>query len=114
MKRKLAMILSLFFFGIGIVMAQTTQVRGKVLSTEDGQPIVGASIKVKGSTTGTTTDSNGEFKLSISGSTKTLVISYIGMKQVEVESKMTMNIKMEPETLIKDELVVTGIGAATD
>lgn len=114
MKRKLAMILSLFFFGIGIVMAQTTQVRGKVLSTEDGQPIVGASIKVKGSTIGTTTDSNGEFKLSISGGAKTLIVSYIGMKQVEIESRTTMTIKMDSETLIKDELVVTGIGAATD
>jgi len=104
----------LFLIGVGLVNAQSKSVSGKVTSAEDGQPVIGASVMVKGTTTGTITGVNGDFTLSVPASAKTLVISYVGMKSMEVEAKSGLNIKLESDALTIDELVVTGIGAATD
>jgi len=62
MKRKLTMFLALFIIGIGIVTAQT-QVRGTVVD-ETGQPVIGATIQIKGTSQGTVTDVDGRFNLS--------------------------------------------------
>lgn len=76
MKRKLKLFLALFFIGIGVVMAQT-QVRGTV-TDENGEPVIGASVVVKGTTVGTVTDMDGKFALpEVPSSAKTLMISYI-------------------------------------
>ena len=81
MKRKLMLLLACLFVGIGLVTAQTQKVTGVVISEEDGQPVVGASVLVKGTTQGTITDVNGNFNLSnVPSSAKTLQISYIGMQ----------------------------------
>ena len=56
MKRKLMLLLTCLFVGIGLVTAQITKVTGTVISEEDGLPVVGASILVKGTTVGTVTD----------------------------------------------------------
>ena len=61
MKRKLMLLLTYFFVGIGIVTAQTQNVTGVVLSDEDGLPVVGASILVEGTRLGTITDLDGNF-----------------------------------------------------
>ena len=65
MKRKLMLLLTCLFVGIGLVTAQITKVTGTVISEEDGLPVVGASILVKGTTVGTVTDMDGKFTLSI-------------------------------------------------
>ena len=96
----------LFLIGVGLVNAQSKSVSGKVLSVEDGQPIIGASVMVKGTTTGTITGVDGGFTLSIPGSAKTLVISYVGMKTMEVEAKSGLTVKLESDALAMDELVV--------
>ena len=64
MKRKLMLLLTCLFVGIGLVTAQITKVTGTVISEEDGLPVVGASILVKGTTVGTVTDMDGKFTLS--------------------------------------------------
>ena len=80
MKRKLMLLLTCLFVGIGLVTAQITKVTGTVISEEDGLPVVGASILVKGTTVGTVTDMDGKFTLSnVPSSAKTLVVSFIGM-----------------------------------
>ncbi len=56
MKRKLMLLLACLFVGISLVTAQTQKVTGVVISEEDGQPVVGASVLVKGTTQGTITD----------------------------------------------------------
>ncbi len=113
--RKLTFLLAcLFLIGVGLVNAQSKSLSGKVLSAEDGQPVIGASVMVKGTTTGTITGVDGGFTLSVPGSAKTLVISYVGMKTMEVEAKSGMVVKLESDALAIEELVVTGIGAATD
>ena len=64
MKRKLMLLLTCLFIGIGLVTAQTQKVTGVVISEEDGQPVVGASVLAKGTTVGVITDLNGKFTLS--------------------------------------------------
>jgi len=85
-----------------------------VLSAEDGQPVIGASVMVKGTTTGTITGVDGDFTLSIPGSAKTLVISYVGMKTLEVEAKSSLVVKMESDAQMIDEVVVTAIGISRE
>ena len=108
MKRKLMLLLACLFVGIGLVTAQTQKVTGVVISEEDGQPVVGASVLVKGTTQGTITDVNGNFNLSnIPSSAKTLQISYIGMQAQEVPIKATVKVVLKADTEVLDEVVVT-------
>ena len=80
MKRKLILLLICLFTGIGLVTAQNQKVTGVVIWEEDGQPVVGASILVKGTTIGTISDIDGNFTLfNVPGSAKSLVVSFFGM-----------------------------------
>ncbi|MFR3218127.1 carboxypeptidase-like regulatory domain-containing protein, partial [Dysgonomonas mossii] len=63
MKRKLMLLMTYLFIGIGLVNAQISKVTGHVTSEEDGLPVVGASILVKGTAVGTVTDIDGNFTL---------------------------------------------------
>ncbi|MDM8339149.1 carboxypeptidase-like regulatory domain-containing protein, partial [Mediterranea massiliensis] len=63
MKRKLMLLLACFFVGIGLVTAQTQKVTGVVISEEDGQPVIGASVLVKDTQVGAITDVDGKFVL---------------------------------------------------
>ncbi len=109
--RKLTFLLAcLFLIGVGLVNAQSKSVSGKVISAEDGQPVIGATVIVKGTTDGTITDADGVFKISLQGTTKTLVISYVGMKTIEVEAANNMSVKLESDALVIDEVVVTAMG----
>ena len=64
MKRKLMLLMTCLFIGFGLVNAQVSKVTGNVTSEEDGLPVVGASVFVKGTTVGTVTDIDGNFTLS--------------------------------------------------
>ncbi len=95
---------------ISTVYAQNKSVTG-VIKDEDGEPVIGASILVKGTKIGTITDVNGNFHLTVPSDAKTLVISYVGMKTLEVPiSDKTMNIVMEYETKVLNEVVAIGYG----
>jgi len=109
--RKLTFFIAcLFLIGVGLVNAQSKSVSGKVLSAEDGQPVIGASVIVKGTTSGTITGVNGDFTIMMQGSAKTLVVSYVGMKTIEVDAKNGLTVKMESDTKVIDEIVVTAMG----
>lgn len=107
MKRKLTVFLALFFMGIGIVVAQT-QVRGTV-ADEAGEPVIGATIQVKGTSQGTVTDFNGIFNLS-APTGGTLVVSYVGLITQEVPVSPTVNITLLPDSELLEEVVVTALG----
>ena len=114
MKRKLMLLLACLFVGIGLVTAQTQKVTGVVISEEDGQPVVGASVLVKGTTQGTITDVDGNFNLSnVPSSAKTLQISYIGMQTQEVAIKPKLKIVLKSDTEVLDEVIVTAYGTST-
>lgn len=111
MKKKLMLLWVGLFFGIGLLNAQTTNVTGFVLSQEDGQPIIGATVLVKGTTVGTATDAHGKFMLSnLPASAKTLVVSFIGMETLEVDVKPNLTIRLRPDTKQLDEVMVVAYG----
>lgn len=98
--------------GIGLTVAQTPgSVTGVVVSAEDNEPIVGASVMVKGTKTGTSTDLNGKFTIkNLPSKAKTLVVSFIGMKTKEVPiTSGNMEIALESSSEQLDEVVVTGM-----
>ena len=105
------LLLACLFVGIGLVTAQTQKVTGVVISEEDGQPVIGASVLVKGTQIGAITGVDGDFTLpNVPSSAKTLVISYIGMKTQEVVIKPSVKVVMMPDTEILDEVTVVAYG----
>ena len=110
MKKRLLMFLAGLFLSIGMAVAQT-QVKGTVVSSEDGEPVVGASVMVSGTKTGSITDADGKFALSAPEGTK-LVVSYLGMhpKTVTVPRSGELKIKLDPDNKVLDEVVVTAMG----
>ncbi|MDO5429871.1 SusC/RagA family TonB-linked outer membrane protein [Parabacteroides sp.] len=112
--RKLTYFLLCLFMYIGLANAQTTQITGSVVSAEDGEPVIGASIIVKGTNIGTVTNFDGTFSLEAPESAKTLMISYIGMKTQEAAIKSVMNIKLDPDAQNLDEVVVTALGISKE
>jgi TonB-dependent starch-binding outer membrane protein SusC len=87
---------------------QDITISGKV-TNENNEPLSGVSITVKGKTTGTTTDANGNFKLSAPENT-VLIISYIGYTTQELPASGEMNIKLAPSSKTMDQVVVVGYG----
>ncbi|WP_337940638.1 TonB-dependent receptor [Parabacteroides sp.] len=110
--KKLTYLLFCLFLGIGLANAQTTKVTGTVISADDNEPIIGASIVVKGTMVGTVTDFDGAFSLDVPSSAKTLVISYVGMKSQEVAVKPVLNVMLEGDNQVLDEVMVVAYGTA--
>ena len=114
MKRKLMLLMTCLFIGIGLVNAQVATVTGHVTSDEDGLPVVGASILVKGTTVGTVTDIDGNFTLTnVPSSAKTLLISFIGLQSQEVAVKPVVKVVLKSDAEVLDEVVVTAYGTST-
>ena len=114
MRRLTFLLTCLFLASVCLVNAQSKSASGKVFSADDGQPVIGATIKVKGTSRGTITNVDGEFKISLSGNEKTLVISYVGMNTVEVEGKSDLVIKLQSNSSQLEEVVVTALGISRD
>lgn len=111
MKRKLTMFLALFFIGIGFAVAQT-QVRGTVVD-KAGEPIIGATIQIKGTAQGTVSDIDGNFSLS-APSNGILVVSYVGYETQEVAVSANLRVVLNDDTEVLDEVVVTAMGIRRD
>ena len=79
MMKKFTFILLCLVIGISTVVAQNTKVAGSVISADDGLPVIGASIVVKGTMVGTVTDYDGNFTLEVHSKGKVLIVSYVGM-----------------------------------
>lgn len=91
-----------------------TQVKGTVVSQEDGLPIVGATVMIVGTNDGTVTNVNGEFQLSVPSSGATLRISYLGMQTIDVTAARTMRIEMLSDSKVLNEVVVTALGISRE
>ena len=108
MKRKKLFLLFLFCLSIGISYSQT-RVSGNVINAQ-GNPVVGASVTAKegAGTSGTMTDNKGDFSLNVPKGTKSLIISFIGLKTLEVTVKPNLKITMEQDaTALEGVEVVT-------
>lgn len=91
------------------VSSQTINVTGTVTTDSDNEPVVGATVHLKGSNIGTSTDVNGHFSLNVPSTAKTLTFSYVGLRTRELPIEPVMNVKLTPESTL-DEVVVTGYG----
>ena len=88
-------------------------VQGKVTSKTDGEALIGVSVKVKGSSQGTSTNQDGSFTLNVPENS-TLIVSYVGFETMEVavNNQSTINISLQPSTSKLDEVVVIGYGSS--
>lgn len=110
MKRRIILLLTCFVVFVGLLKAQTQNVTGVIVSAEDGLPVIGASIQVKGTSIGATTDVDGHFTLAeVPVSAKVLRVSYVGMKTQEITIKPTVKVVLESDSEMLDEVVVTGM-----
>ncbi len=106
--RKLTLLLCALLAGISLAVAQTS-ISGTVLSAENDEPIIGASILVKGANASTITDNDGKFTIKIpEGAGRTLVISYIGMEKQEAFARNGMVVKLTSSDQALDDVVVVG------
>lgn len=110
MKSKIVMLL-LIFVPVGL-LAQG-QITGTVTSADDGMPLPGASVVVQGTTTGTTTDFDGNYILDDVATDAVLIFSYVGFLRAEepVNGQNMINLAMQPDAQLLEEVVVTGYTA---
>jgi len=110
--RKITILLAfLLLAGLQGAFAQKS-ITGKVTSSDDGLGMAGVPVVVKGTTIGTATDIDGAFTLSVPADAVTLVVSFIGMKTLEIPigNQTVFNIVMTPGLLALEEVVVTAFG----
>lgn len=93
------------------MISSIRNVRGTVISEEDGKPIPGVNVVVKGTTIGTVTDVNGNYSLTLPNNASTLVFSFIGLVPQEVAiSKPDISVRMQNDVTQLSEVVVTAYG----
>lgn len=106
------MFFACLFLSIGMAMAQT-HVSGIVTSSEDGEPVIGATVKVVGSqTAGTVTDIEGRFSLSVSKPGVELEFSSIGLVSKRVKASENMAVVLQVDSHTLEQVVITGYGSA--
>lgn len=110
MKQKLLKLFLVLFTLSGAVNAQTRTVTGVVTGKDDGQPLAGVSVSIKGTRTGTQTSANGRFSIAVPSSSGTLVFSFIGFNTQEASARSVVNISLEPKQNNLNEVVVVGYG----
>jgi TonB-linked SusC/RagA family outer membrane protein len=110
-------LLTLFALALALCShAQERTISGKVTSIEDGSPLPGVNVVVKGSTNGTVTDSDGNYTLSVSGPAETLVFSFIGLasKEVEIANQTRIEVQLAQDVTQLSEVIVTAQGIERD
>jgi len=111
MEKRLMTFIACLFLSLGMALAQT-QVSGTITSSEDGSPVIGASVKVAGTNTGTVTDIDGNFSLNVAKGAN-LEITYIGMNKKVVKAAPNLKITLDPDNKSLDEVVVVAYGTTT-
>ncbi len=94
------------FMGVQLLQAQTRDISGVVVSSEDNTSVPGASVLVMGTTLGTITDIDGNFTLKVPEDAEKLMVSFVGMKTIEVPigDQSTFNITLDPDVFGLDEV----------
>ena len=114
MRRISLLLVSLIMLAAQTALAQSFSVKGTIISSEDNEPLIGATILQEGTTNGVATDVDGNFTIEVRGASKaTLVVSYIGMvtKKLPVSAETkTLNVTLDPESKVVDEVVVVAYG----
>ena len=103
--KKFLLVLSFCVLAIGQVLAQSQTISGTVLNAADDQPVIGASIQIKGTSKGTITDIDGKFSIEADAKA-VLVVSFLGMETQEVAAKNGVVINLSEDTKVLDEVMV--------
>ena len=112
MEKRLTMILACLFLSLGMALAQTA-VTGTVVSQEDGQPIIGAAVRVVGASAGAVTDADGKFSISMPAGHNKLKVTYVGMVDQDVTVKgNSVRVVLVPDQTNLDEVMVVAYGTA--
>ena len=108
----LAFLLLLFFFGLHDAVCQTRTITGQVTSAEDKGPIPGVTIHIKGTSSGTITNAEGKYAITVTGNNITLMFSYVGMKTEEIlpDASGIIDVVLKPAVTDMKEVVVTALG----
>ena len=116
MKKQLLMTFLVAFSFCVNVFAQDRTVSGKVTTAEDGSGLPGVSVRVKGTAVGTQTDASGNYSIALPTNATKLQFSFIGMTsdEVTIGTKTVVNLKMGTDVRQLSEIVVTGVGVATN
>lgn len=110
MKKRLTILLASLFLCFGMAVAQTA-VTGTVVSADDGQPVIGATVRVIGTQAGTVTDVDGNFSITMPEGSSKLRVSYVGMITQDITPhKGHANVTLVSEQTSLDEVIVTGYG----
>ena len=112
MEKRLTAILACLFFVMGGAFAQI-QVKGTIISSDDGEPLPGASVKVVGEKTGTVTDLNGQFTITVPNAESRLELTHIGMLRRVVKARNGMQIALDTDNTMLDEVMVVAFGQQT-
>ncbi|MDH6307644.1 TonB-linked SusC/RagA family outer membrane protein [Dysgonomonas sp. PFB1-18] len=111
MNKRVMLILSCLLLSVGFIVAQTTRVSGTVVDSNQ-EPVISASVVVKGTTVGTVTDLDGNFSINVPDGRNTLVFTLVGMKTVEARATQGMKVIMANDDQILDEVVVVAYGVS--
>ncbi len=111
MRKSLLLILCVLLGSVS-VWAQTKNITGKITGADDGQPIPGAAVMVKGTSIGTVSNADGVYSLQIPQDASSLLVSYMGMltQEVQIQGRSTINVTLQSDTKQVDEVVVVGYG----
>lgn len=112
MRFKIYLTALMFMLISSIAMAQTGTVKGKVTEASTGEPAIGVSVLLKGTSDGAITDENGLYSIPAATSSGTLVFSFIGMKtqEVEINGRSEVNVIMQNDNVLLEDIVVVGYG----
>ncbi|MEP0480050.1 MAG: carboxypeptidase-like regulatory domain-containing protein, partial [Nonlabens sp.] len=106
-------LLLICIFGSFLTYAQTSTITGKVVSTE-GEELLGVSVSIKGTSTGTSTDFNGDYSITVPNAEAVLMFSSIGYTtlDVPVNGQTVINVTLQDDLALLDQVVVIGYGSA--
>lgn len=112
--RKLLSLIAMLLVSVTMLMAQGRVVTGHVISSEDGEPIIGATVVIPGTNQGTVTDIDGNFSLRVPDNNKQLTISFVGMESqnVTIGKNNKVNVVLSTSDEVLDEVMVVAYGKA--
>lgn len=110
--RKILLLGLMLFLANAVAFAQGRVITGTVTSTEDGLGVPGATVLVKGTTTGTATNIDGKYSITVPAGSNVLVFTFVGLtdQEVNIGNRSTINVALEADVTALSEVIVTGYG----
>jgi TonB-linked SusC/RagA family outer membrane protein len=113
--KRLTFLLSLLVLSTVTILAQVREISGRVTDADNGEPLPGVAVLIKGTTVGTITNVDGVYTLSVPADAQTLVFTYVGMKTMEenIGGRLAIDVAMAPDVFGLGDIIVTGYATQT-